>query len=231
MINTTNIRFLVGSLVVMEGILGIKPLLAQDSPPPPPFHDPSTPSIPIRDSPVDNAVPGTNIPGASVDSNGNIILDPESLGANGDNTNGTGGNAGFTLSPEIIQAINEAAIISSGNQSGTNGSSLETGNSDAIAICLSDPCIPAAEGTKGITLQELAKLLEEDLQNSLGNLAELEQQQDLADAKPRRFSRRRTVCDCGNSLVRAREEVKEKTAQYQEIIDLADQLNPQNNKW
>ena len=171
------------------------------------------------------------VTGSNTNANNNLVLTPESIGTNGGNTNGTGGNAGFTLSPEIIQAANEASINNSGNQSATNGSSLETGNSDALIICSTNDCGSGDGEAQGISLQKLAKILEEDLQNSLNNLAELEQQQDLADAKPRRFSRRRIECDCGDSLVRAREEVKEKTAQYQEIIDLADQLNPQNNKW
>lgn len=173
------------------------------------------------ESTVDNSLPSSGLDASLDPTTGELSI--EGVGI-------SGGNSEFTLSPDVIQSIENLSGIS-GAEAGTNSADLGTSSSDAIAICLSEPCLPGAEGTTAISLQKLAKILEEDLQNSLDNLAKLEENQNLADSQPRRFSRRRTICDCGNSFVRARAEVEEKAKQYQKIIDLADQLNPQNNKW
>lgn len=154
-----------------------------------------TSSIPTNHSPVHNGVPGNGINGLLDPDTG--VLTIEGLGN------------GITLSPDIIRAFLDSLGIDS---------------SEVVSICLSDPCLSSGEGTS-ISLKDLAKLMEEDLQKSLDDLAEAE-----ANKEPRRFARRRST-DCAISAVQLREIVKTKLATSQKFVQQVEKISPDNSVW
>jgi hypothetical protein len=158
-------------------------------------HD--TSSIPTNDSPVHNSVPNNGI-------NGNLDSSTGKFTINGlDN--------GFTISPDIIQAFLKAQGI-------------DPSSSNTLTVCLSDPCLGSGEGTS-ISLNDLAKLMEEDLQKSFKDLAAAE-----ADREPRRFARRRST-DCGITATQLREIVQSKLEASQKFAEQVKKLSPNNNVW
>lgn len=151
-------------------------------------------------SPVHNGVPNTGINGLLDPDTG--VLTVEGLGN------------GITLSPDIIKTFWEAR--------GIDPSSVD--GADTITVCLSDPCLSSGEGTS-ISLKDLAKLMEEDLQKSLKDLAEAE-----TNKEPRRFARRRST-DCAISAVQLRNTVKTKLEASQKFVEQVEKISPDNNVW
>lgn len=211
--------FVASSIFIAVNVLGVKPVQATHNNGA--AHDVSTPAMPIQQSPVDNSVPVTGFSGNLDSDTGTLSV--EGLGRDGE----------VVLSPDVIQSIDDiSGVTAIDNTTATGADSLDTASSDTVTICYSEPCVPSGESTKAVTLGELAKLLEDDLQSSLTRLAEAEKQQQIAESQPRRFTRRRSVdCNCGNSVAEARQEVESKLAQSQKFLELMKRLNPQNSKW
>lgn len=158
-------------------------------------HD--TTSIPTNQSLVDN---GVSTPGI------NGLLNP----ITGDfSAQGLNFGNGITISPDIIRAFLESRGIDS---------------SDTVAVCLSDPCVGSGEGTS-ISLNDLAKLMQEDIEKSLSDLAEAETNQE-----PRRFARRRST-DCANTAVQLRETIASKLETSQKFVEQLKKMSPDNSAW
>jgi hypothetical protein len=196
-------KWFVASLVIFAGeIATINPGNAQAA------FDHDTTSVPTTQSLVDTGVPANSINGFINPNTGAFTIE------------GLGGGAGeITIPSDVIQSLND--LIGSG------GNILGADSSNTITICFSDPCIPSGESSKAITVNELADLIEDDLQQSLNDLAAAE---DLDDNQPRRFVRRRSS-DCINPAIQAREVVQAKLEESRQFIEQIEQLNPDNNIW
>lgn len=200
---TINKWILAGLAVVVGEMITVNPSNAQNL-----QHD--TSSIPVNQSPVDNGVPNNSVNGAIDPDTGFFTV--EGLGT---------GNE-ITIPPGVLQFFN--------NLNGTGSNILSADSSSTITICFSDPCVPSGESTRAITLNELAELMEKDLQQSLNDLAAAEAAEKRAEGQPRKFVRRRSS-DCVNPAIQAREIVSTKLEESQKFVEQIEQLNPDNNIW
>ena len=180
-----------------------------------PIHD--TSSVRTTDSLVDTSVPSSAITGF-LDSDTGVFT-----------VRGLGGSSSeIVLSPDVIQAIQNLTGFT-GTITG-DANTLGSDSSNAITICLSNPCLPSGEGTRAISLNELAELIENDLQNSLQELAAAEASEQRANNQPRKFVRRR-ASNCISPAIQARKTAEQKLAESQKFVQQIEQLNPENNIW
>ena len=206
-------KWFVSSLVIFAGqIITINPGNAQAT-----FNHDTT-SVPTNQSLVDTSVPTNSINGT---------IDPDTGAFNVEGL-GVGGNE-ITIPPDVIQSLNDLGSGAGNNTNTITGdvNTLGSDGSNAITICFSNPCVPSGESSKAITLNELANLIEDDLQQSLNELAAAE---EIGDNQPRRFVRRRSS-DCINPAIQARETVQTKLEESRQFIEQIEQLNPDNNIW
>lgn len=215
-------KWLVTSLLVFAGeIMTINPSNAQAA------FDHDTTSVPTTQSLVDTGVPTNSINGTIDPDTGAFTIEGLGVGA---------GNE-ITIPPDVIQSLNDLGGDGIGNNTNTNTNTitgdvntLGSDGSNAITICFSNPCVPSGESTKAVTLNELADLIEDDLQQSLNELAAAEAAEEIGDNQPRRFVRRRSS-NCINPAIQARETVQTKLEESQQFIEQIEQLNPDNNIW
>lgn len=115
------------------------------------------------------------------------------------------------------------------------GITLSAAEGDGSAFgstrCTGDLCQESATETQEITLDEIAELLELDLERSLERLALAEDAVEKAASEPRRIVRRSTERECVNPYIRARDEVDRKVEQAQEFIEQVEPINPENRLW
>ncbi|MDJ0531172.1 MAG: hypothetical protein QNJ70_01540 [Xenococcaceae cyanobacterium MO_207.B15] len=171
----------------------------------------------------------------------------------------TGATGDFGISPEVVNLIPNVSLNDSfGNNNttsgdgssgalgtidnsttgvGTNDNSttgqdgvLNEVNSSEIVICASAPCLPSEDGGKAITLNDLAKLIEEDLSRSLNDLAAAESLEQVVANQPRRIVRRSSN-NCISPAVEARREVTTKLEQYRDFVEQMEKLKPDNSIW
>ncbi|VEP12226.1 conserved exported hypothetical protein [Hyella patelloides LEGE 07179] len=206
---TSNKWFLAGLVIIAGEIAAINPSNANGF-----NHD--TTSIPTNQSLVDTSVPSNGING-SLDSDTGVLT-VEGLGST------------ITLSPDIIQSIQDISGVSGGETITGNADTLSSDSSNTVTICFSDPCVPSGEGTRAISLNDLAELIENDLQNSLNELAAAEAVEQRASNQPRKFVRRRSA-NCVNPAIQARQTVEKKLEESQKFVEQVDQLNPENSIW
>ena len=149
----------------------------------------------------------------------------------------------FGLSQEVIDLIprislNEAlspdGSTNDGSRStilGRDTSTEEGGESETITICLGNPCLPDEDGGKAITLNDLAKLIEDDLNQSLSDLRAAEELERQAAYKPRRIARRRSPNACVSPVGEARREFITKLQQSGEFAEKIEPLKLENYGW
>ncbi|MGL6344295.1 MAG: hypothetical protein ACRC80_34760 [Waterburya sp.] len=119
---------------------------------------------------------------------------------------------------------------------GTTATGEDNGNvADGSVECSTKNCL-AANGNqpKQITLNDLAKLLADNLNDSLDNLAAAEKSGQLANAAPRRIARRGTLSDlrtCPNPAIEAREIVEKQLDESQKFIQQVNHIETQKNIW
>ena len=154
----------------------------------------------------------------------------------------TGATGDFGISPEVVNLIPNVSLNDSlGNNSttsgngtsgalGTDDTALGQVNSSEIVICASAPCLPSEDGGKAITLNDLAKLIEEDLSRSLNDLAAAESLEQVVANQPRRIVRRSSN-NCISPAVEARREVTTKLEQYRDFVEQMEKLKPDNSIW
>lgn len=85
--------------------------------------------------------------------------------------------------------------------------------------------------SQAITLDEIAELLEMDLELSLEELAMAEDSVQKAASEPRRIVRRGSLNECVNPYIKASEEVERKIEQSKKFIEQVDPIEPQNSLW
>lgn len=236
-------KWFVASLVIFAGeIITIDPSNAQAA------FDHDTTSVPTNQSLVDTSVPTNSINGTvdpdtgvftveGLGNAGNEIVIPPDIVQSLNDISGAAGNSTITGDGNTFGAAGNGTTTGDGNTLGStdNSNSTITGDTNtlgsdsanAITICFSDPCIPSGESTQAITLNKLAELIEDDLQQSLNELAAAEK---ISDNQPRRFVRRRST-DCINPAIQAREVVQTKLEESRQFIEQIEQLNPENNIW
>ncbi|MGL5940604.1 MAG: hypothetical protein ACRC2S_09490 [Waterburya sp.] len=120
-----------------------------------------------------------------------------------------------------------AAGNGSGNGENGDGSTTATGKDDGSS---------QANGNqpRQVTLNDLAKLLADNLNNSLDNLAAAEKSGQVADAAPRRIARRGTLSDlrtCPNPAIEAREKLENQLSQSKKFIEQVNQIELEKNIW
>ena len=143
---------------------------------------------------------------------------------------------GFGLSQEVIDSIPNVSIGVSLDTTGSTGDGSDTatqqgGESETITICLGNPCLPDEDGGKAITLNDLAKLIEDDLNQSLSDLLAAEELERKAAYKPRRSARRRSSNACISPVVKARREFITKLQQSREFAEKIEPLKLENYGW
>ena len=135
----------------------------------------------------------------------------------------------FGLSQEVIDLIPR---ISLNEALSPDGSTNElSGESETITICLGNPCLPDEDGGKAITLNDLAKLIEDDLNQSLSDLRAAEELERQAAYKPRRIARRRSSNACISPVGEARREFITKLQQSGEFAKKIEPLKLENYGW
>jgi len=209
-------------LVSLGELVGANLVSAQEVP----IHDTSI--VNVQQSTVDAA--GAN-PGTS---------------ANFDSETGTfsvdGLGEGLALSPDVIQSLESLQ----GTANGSNPGGLSTGDSSSGGSGTGE----SGSGDSGsgdsntagvlnnISVNDLAKLVQTDLEDSMDSLVAAES----AERQPRRFARRRSSQDCNSSCVvgangesqsveQLQAEVAQKTAEAEKFVQQINQLDPENNIW
>jgi hypothetical protein len=84
--------------------------------------------------------------------------------------------------------------------------------------------------SRAVTLNDVAKLLGSDLNQSLDQLAASENAAKTADSAPRRIARRATK-DCINPAFQARKTVESKLEQSKKFIEQVNQIQPEKAMW
>ena len=221
-----NKKLLIGFAILAIGEIGFKN---------PSYADPDGGIIRVNNTPAAQS---------SVNSGGDFGGGSETF-----NAEGVGSGGGVTIPADVLQLIGNIDGVTnvSGGVTGGEGvtqgdatsggdplsgdtSALGTESSETVTICFTDPCTPSGESTKAITLDELARLIEEDLQQSLSDVAAAEAlEQELQD-RPRKFVRRRST-SCISPTIQARETYSRKLEQSRQFLEQLEQLNPNNSIW
>lgn len=152
------------------------------------------------------------------------------------------------IPPNVFDAISRGTAPGSVRRStntgdGSGSPSLgtqddnQTGNAPKVTICASDPCVPADGTDSAITLNDLAKLIEDDLSQSYEDLLAAEKlERELAE-RPRRVIKRRSsnscaACmTCANPVEEARQEFTRKLENSRQFIETTEQLRPESSIW
>lgn len=162
-------------------------------------------------------------------------------------------SGGRLATPISFESLSSDGTIAIGQES-----SLPDGVSLGSVDCSGDSCIGNGKPQK-ITLNEVAEALGDNLNQSLENLAAIENNPQIADAAPRRIVRRSSLNDldlcgcsstqprrisrnpaattcCSNSNVKtpnleARRIVKQQIAEAKKFIEQVNQVQPENNIW
>ena len=225
------------ALVLLGELVGINLVSAQESTPvssqestPVLIHDTSI--VNVKESPVgaSGANPGTD---ANFDAEtGSFSVD--GLGEN------------LALSPDVIQVL-ETQGAANGSATGNSGSgdsgsgdsgSGDSGSGDSGSGDSGSEDSGSVGALNNISINDLAKLVQADLQESMDSLVAAES----VEKQPRRFARRRSSQNCSSSCVvgangepqsveQLQAEVAQKTAEAKKFVQQINQLDPENNIW
>ncbi|WP_036483336.1 hypothetical protein [Myxosarcina sp. GI1] len=153
-------------------------------------------------------------------------------------TIGSGGTSASALSRIRRRAYNPATgQISFGFEGFTGEFSIDPRvisrfDSSISKGCVGESCQQASLGeTQEITLNEIAELLELDLDSSIEQLARAEDEVQKAALEPRRIVRRSSQDACVNPYIKASQEVESKLEQSKKFIEQVDPIEPQNELW
>lgn len=176
------------------------------------------------------------------------IFNPNALGMNVNlNTNSISTESGdiITLSPKVINNLIQTRSTNNSVSPGENTISEESitntsddNNSLKMTVCLRRrACFPKTEGDIAVTLNELLELIEADLNQSLGDLALAEANEQKLANQPRRITRRRDS-NCANCAAASRNTVSElrglvetKLEQSKNFIEQIKKISPENSTW
>lgn len=93
----------------------------------------------------------------------------------------------------------------------------------------------AANQPREVSINDVANLLQTDLNQSLEQLSNVEATVQAAEEAPRRIVRRRNVADetrvCVNPAIQARQEAADKLKQSQDFIEDINQIDPNDALW
>lgn len=94
---------------------------------------------------------------------------------------------------------------------------------------------PAANQPREVSINDVAELLQTDLNKSLEQLTTVEAAVKTGGEAPRRIARRKNVADdtraCVNPAIQVRQTVAEKLEQSQGFIEQVNQIDPNNGLW
>ena len=86
-----------------------------------------------------------------------------------------------------------------------------------------------------VSVNDVAELLQTDIDRSLEQLSEVEAAVKTAEAAPRRIARRRNLAEgtraCINPAIQVRQQVAEKLEQSRDFIEEVNQIDPNNGLW
>ena len=203
------------ALVLLGELVGIN-LVSADESTPILIHDTSITNVKQSPAHASGANPGTD--------------------ANFDSETGTfsvdGLGEGLALSPDVIQVLESSQGTASGSATGESGSGDSSSGDSGSGESGSGGVL------NNISINDLAKLVQTDLQESMDSLVDAES----VEKQPRRFTRRRSNQDCNSSCVvgangesqsveQLQAEVAQKTADAQKFVQQINQLDPENNIW
>ncbi len=139
------------------------------------------------------------------------------------------------LSPDVAQAI--------ATQQGTTGDSVTGGSTTGESATGESSAGDSSSGNSStggvsntVSFNDLATLIQNDLQESVDNLVAAES----VENQTRRFARRRssTNCNCAvgsdgkpKTVAQLQDEVDKKTAEAQKFVQQVNSLDPENNIW
>ena len=94
---------------------------------------------------------------------------------------------------------------------------------------------PTTGRVNGVSINDVAKTLQTDIDRSLEQLSKVEEAVKTAEAEPRRIARRRNVAEdtraCINPAIQVRQQVAEKLEQSRDFIEEVNQIDPNNGLW
>lgn len=158
---------------------------------------------------------------------GNIVFTPETGDLFSSGFGSTNRRATGNISGEGSGDGSDRATGDIFGEGGDDGADQDTGE-------LSDEGLSAEDASRKITLNDVARLLEDDLDESLEQLAAAEEAVEAADKKPRRIARRSNLeenRECINPAVQVRENFNTKLKQSRRFIEQINQINPENGLW
>jgi hypothetical protein len=121
------------------------------------------------------------------------------------------------------------------NGEGLTPGDVNTGNTEADGSGGDSDDTNSASESQKVSINDVAELLETDLNQSLEDLATAEKAQETASEQPRRIARnrlaRRASNNCLDPTVEARAEVEKKLEQAQKFIKAIDSIQPGNAIW
>ncbi len=211
-------------LVLLGELVGTNLVSAQEVP----IHDTSI--VPVTQSLVDAA--GAN-PGATAN------FDSETGAFNVD-----GLGEGLALSPDVIQSLESLQGAANGSSPGDLGSG-DLGSGDLGSGDLGSGDSGSGNSGSGgvlnnISVNDLAKLVQTDLQDSMDSLVAAESAEQQQQQEPRRFARRRSDCNSScvvgtdgepQNIAQLEAEVAQKTAEAEKFVQQLNQLDPENSIW
>lgn len=125
--------------------------------------------------------------------------------------------------------------LAGGSGSGSGSANGENGDGSTTATGKDDGTSQAnGNQPRQVTLNDLAKLLADNLNDSLDNLAAAEKSGQVANAAPRRIARRGTLSDlrtCPNPAIEAREIVEKQLSESKKFIEQVNQIELEKNIW
>lgn len=173
---------------------------------------------------------------ASILSLGSLAIAPNS--ANGQLLQHDTGN-GVNTKNAISVPINSSGSVSNPSYNPTTGRVDGGGLFGEIKIT-PDPTKDSFESLpanqpREVSINDVANLLQTDINQSLEQLSTVEAAVKAAEETPRRIARRRNVADetraCVNPAIQVRKTVAEKLEQSQDFIEQVNQLTPNNELW
>ena len=206
-------------LVLLGELVGTNLVSAQEVP----IHDTSI--VPVTQSLVDAA--GAN-PGATAN------FDSETGAFSVD-----GLGEGLALSPDVIQSLESLQGAANGSSPGDLGSG-DLGSGDSGSGDSGSGNSGSGGVLNNISVNDLAKLVQTDLQDSMDNLVAAESAEQQQQQEPRRFARRRSNCNSScvvgtdgepQNIAQLEAEVAQKTAEAEKFVQQLNQLDPENSIW
>ncbi|HEY9770398.1 MAG TPA: hypothetical protein V6C71_18225 [Coleofasciculaceae cyanobacterium] len=143
----------------------------------------------------------------------------------------TGNRGSGSGAPRTLQYNSATGVVSGGGLSSPIDLGFENSFDSASGT---DSGTGSDNQTTEVSLNEVAEALQKNLQQSLDNLAAVENEYKLADSGPRRIARRSSepeARECINPVYEARQMAKRQLEETKKFIEQVNQIEPEQNLW